>query len=184
VEARFIDDSLQLRLATHADLDALGQVEVDAGQRFRDFPAELGLDEIADDEAAAPEVLMAHIDNDTCWVVTDASNDHAVVAYALASMIDDEAHLDQLSVRVGHGRRGIGSELVRTVCAWALEMGFDAITLTTFRDVPFNGPYYERLGFVEFPARDHGPDLRSLRQLERDIGLDVQPRIAMRRVLA
>jgi len=87
-------------------------------------------------------------------------------------------------VRGAYGRRGIGGALVDRVCSWAAELGFEAITLTTFRDVPFNGPYYERHGFTQLSAHECGPELRALRQLERDIGLDVQPRIAMRRRLA
>ncbi len=179
-----MDPSLHLRLATVADIEAMREVEVDAGRRFREFPPELGLAEIADDEPPAVEVLMANIDNESSWVVTDPASNDAVVGYALASMMDDDAHLDQVSVRGAYECRGIGGALVDRVCSWAAELGFDAITLTTFRDVPFNGPYYERRGFTQIAAHECGPELRALRQLERDIGLDVQPRIAMRRRLA
>ncbi len=181
---RPMDASLHLRLASAEDIDAMRDVEVDAGRRFRDFPAEMGLAEIADDDPPAPEVLAGHIDSSSGWVVTDPAAGDLVVAYAVGSMMDDAAHLDQVSVRNAYERRGIGTALIETVCCWAVELGFDAITLTTFLDVPFNGPYYRRLGFSELATHECGPDLRSLRQLERDIGLDVQPRIAMRRLLA
>ncbi len=171
---------LELRLAGADDVEAMRDVEVDAGRRFRDLPG--GLAEIADDDPPAVDVLLANIDNGTAWVVVDRATG-AVLGYALASMLDDEAHLDQLSVRESAGRRGIGSALVEAACAWAVSLGFSAITLTTFRDVAFNGPVYARMGFVELAPVDLGPELQLLRDLEQDIGLDVAPRVAMRRRL-
>ena len=178
--------SFEVRLATAADVESMRDIEVDAGRRFRDFPADMGLDEIADDDPPAADVLLAHIANATAWVAVDLlPTDEAgrLVGYALASMMDGEAHLDQLSVRESAGRRGIGTALVHEACRWATAQAFSAITLTTFRDVGFNGPYYAGLGFTEMPVDELGPELRSLRELEQDIGLDVQPRIAMRRML-
>jgi hypothetical protein len=52
------------------------------------------------------------------------------------------------------------------------------LTLTTFRDVPWNGPYYERIGFRL--VDDPGPELRA--QIDHEAWLeDLGPRIAMRR---
>lgn len=171
-----------LRLATAADLEAMRDVERDAGRRFLEFPVDTGLHEIAEDDPPAIDVLEAYLDNDAAWVVTH-DVDGSVVAYAVASMIDDDAHLDQVSVRCDHQGRGLGTVLVETVCDWATELDFEAITLTTFRDVPFNGPYYRHLGFEIVPERRCGEELQSLRDHERFIGLDVQPRVVMRRAL-
>jgi GNAT superfamily N-acetyltransferase len=63
--------------------------------------------------------------------------------------IDGTAHLEQLSVHPDHGRRGIGRALLRAGCAWAKAHGYDDITLATYRDVPWNGPFYASEGFVE-----------------------------------
>ncbi len=175
-------DGYTLRLATAGDLEAMRDVERDAGRRFLVFPADTGLHEIADDDPPAIDVLEAYLDNDAAWVVTD-DTDGSVVAYAVASMMDDDAHLDQVSVRCAHQGRGLGTALVQTVCDWATDLAFEAITLTTFRDVPFNGPYYRHLGFEIVPERRCGEELRSLRDHERFIGLDVQPRVVMRRLL-
>ena len=43
---RPMEAPLQLRPATAADVDAMREVEVDAGGRFRGFPPELGFDEM------------------------------------------------------------------------------------------------------------------------------------------
>ena len=57
------------------------------------------------------------------------------------------------------------------------------MTLTTFRDVPWNGPYYARLGWSTLHAADLPPGLAAARQQERDLGLDEWPRQAMAKSL-
>ena len=59
------------------------------------------------------------------------------------------AHLEQLSVHPDHAGRGIGRALLRAGCDWATTNDFDEITLATYRDVPWNGPFYASEGFVE-----------------------------------
>ncbi len=59
------------------------------------------------------------------------------------------AHLEQLSVRPDLGRQGLGRALLRAACAWAAAHGFAELTLATYRDVPWNGPFYASEGFVE-----------------------------------
>ncbi len=90
------------------------------------------------------------------------------------------AHLQQLAVDPSHGRRGVGAALVQACCEEALHRGHGELTLTTFRDVPFNAPWYARLGFtvVAEPTAalsEHLEDERTLAQ--------VSPRLAMRRTL-
>jgi GNAT superfamily N-acetyltransferase len=93
------------------------------------------------------------------------------------------AHLEELDVHPDHGRRGLGKELVEAVCEWAVARGCEAVSLTTFRDVPWNMPFYARLGFVEIPRRDLTPALRSVLNDEVRRGLDPARRVAMRRRL-
>ncbi len=46
-------------------------------------------------------------------------------------------------------QRGIGGGLMRACMIDARNSGFCALTLTTFRDVAWNAPFYSRLGFFE-----------------------------------
>jgi GNAT superfamily N-acetyltransferase len=104
------------------------------------------------------------------------------VGFACVELVDGAAHLWQVSVHPGAARRGIGLALVQAVCTWAAELGLPAVTLTTFRDVPWNGPFYARLGFAE--VGDMTPGLAAMREHERAIGDDdFGPRIAMRKDL-
>lgn len=94
--------------------------------------------------------------------------------YARIEVVDGRAHLEGLSVRPGSMRQGRGSELVRAACAWAAEHGFAEITLCTFAEVPWNGPFYAKLGFVEL--QELTPGLQALRDTERRLGLDAMGR--------
>lgn len=61
--------------------------------------------------------------------------------------------------------------------------GCSALTLTTFADVPWNAPYYARLGFEAVPPERLTPGLRAVRDHEATVGLDAWRRVAMRRPL-
>jgi GNAT superfamily N-acetyltransferase len=65
------------------------------------------------------------------------------------------AHLEQLSVHPDHGRSGVGRALLRAGIEWAHDHGYRELTLVTYREVPWNGPFYATEGFVEVgPADD------------------------------
>ncbi|NUR87006.1 MAG: GNAT family N-acetyltransferase [Nonomuraea sp.] len=101
--------------------------------------------------------------------------------FAMFGWVDGNVHLDQLAVHPGSMRRGIGGRLVEAVVDHARAVGAPAVTLTTFRDVPWNAPWYERHGFSVLPAAEWGPELRELVEHERELGIEVAPRVVMRR---
>ena len=69
--------------------------------------------------------------------------------------VGDLAHLEQLSVHPDHTRRGLGRSLLRAAVEWAASHGYGELTLCTYRDVAWNGPFYASEGFVEDgPADD------------------------------
>ncbi len=166
-----------IRPATTADIARMQWLEIDAGRRFLD----VGLDSIAGDEPYSESLLAAHIADGAVWVAFVDGEE--AVGYAFASIVDGEGHLDQVSVAREAMGTGVGTALVEAVCAWAHERAFDAVTLTTFREVPFNGPYYERRGFVVLDEAAWGPELTAIRAREREAGIDVAERVAMRRRL-
>lgn len=163
-----------LRGAHAADLPMLSAVEVAAGALFH----QVGMDDIAGDEGPSIEALDSARADGRLWVV---DHDGEPVGYVLALVIDGQAHLEQLSVHPDHGRRGLGAALVRAVVEWAEGMGGADLTLSTFRDVAWNGPYYRRLGFEVVAEDDLSPVLRDVRAHEADDGLDIDARVVMRR---
>ena len=170
--------SCTIRLATEADIPAMQQLELDAGRRF----ADVGLTSIAEDPPSDHDELMVYINDQAAWMAID-EDDQKPIGYAVSSVVDAQAHLDQVSVSMAAAGRGVGSRLVAEVLDWAMTRGYDAISLTTFRDLPWNGPLYERLGFVTLTESECGPELLLIRAEERSRGIDVLPRIAMRRSL-
>jgi GNAT superfamily N-acetyltransferase len=109
-----------------------------------------------------------------------ALQDIEVAAGALfADVVDGNAHIGQVSVHPRHGHRGIGRTLIEFVKGWATGQGLPALTLTTFTDVPWNGPYYRRCGFRPIPESELGPELAALLGAERARGLEHHPRLAM-----
>lgn len=94
------------------------------------------------------------------------------VGYARLEMVDGRAHLEGLSVRPSSMRRGIGSALVNAACDEATKAGYSELTLCTFAEVPWNGPFYRGLGFTELTEAELTPGLLELRQAEQEIGLD------------
>jgi GNAT superfamily N-acetyltransferase len=105
------------------------------------------------------------------------------VAYLLVDLVDGNAHIEQVSVHPGWGRQGIGRALICHLEGWAAGQGLTAVTLTTFADVPWNGPYYRRCGFRPMTEAELGPELAALRATERARGLDRHPRLAMVKTL-
>jgi GNAT superfamily N-acetyltransferase len=105
-----------------------------------------------------------------------------LVGFAHVTDQDGHAHLEQLSVLPEHGRRGIGSALVEAALEEARWLGYDDMSLCTYRDVPWNGPFYARLGFAEVERLSAYQ--QRLHDRERALGLDANGvRIVMSRPL-
>ena len=92
--------------------------------------------------------------------------------------IDGHAHLEQLSVLPTYGRRGIGRRLVQAALSETRDRGHQTITLRTYRDVPWNAPFYASCGFTE--TEPDSALLRSLIDTETALGLfRYGPRVQM-----
>ena len=91
------------------------------------------------------------------------------------------AHIEEIDVHPDHGRRGLGRRLVTAACEWAAHAGYPDVTLTTFRDVPWNMPFYAQLGFEVVPSPELGTELALVVQDETRRGLDPARRVVMRR---
>jgi GNAT superfamily N-acetyltransferase len=117
-------------------------------------------------------------------VFVAASDDGELLGYAMVELVDDHAHLEQLSVLPDHGGQGIGTELLDAVAGWATNQGHTEVTLTTFRDVPFNAPLYAKRGFEVVPEDEWTDALRDRVAHEATLGLDPSARVVMRRPLS
>lgn len=157
----------------------LRDIEWAAGERFRD----IGMDNVADDEPPPAAQLAEAARRGHLWVAEvdlGTGGGPVAVGYAWGVLVGDQHHLEQVSVVPEATGRGVGRALIEHVAAWARSEGGATLTLSTFRDVGWNGPLYAHLGFEEVPEPDADPRWRHLRHEESAAGLDPAARIIMR----
>ena len=70
-----------------------------------------------------------------------------IVGFVVARPLGGCAHIQEMDVHPNHGRLGLGRRLLDMALAWARGAGYRQVTLTTFRDVAWNAPFYARCGF-------------------------------------
>jgi GNAT superfamily N-acetyltransferase len=167
-----------IRLAAAHELPALAEIERRAGVRFEAIPALADLPEVL----MPPGAFAAGLARGQLWAAVTVA-DATPVGFAYAEVVDGAVHLDELDVLPEWGRRGIGQALVETVVADARARGLAAVTLTTFRDVPWNAPFYARLGFTIVDLDALGPGLRAVWAHEAERGLPAALRVVMRRAV-
>ncbi|MFC0003633.1 GNAT family N-acetyltransferase [Micromonospora siamensis] len=164
-----------IRAARADELTELQSIEVDSGAPFRD----IGMTDVADSPPMPHDVLAGHQAAGRCWVAVDG--DDQPIAFVVVEPVDGCAHVAQISVAPAYARRGVGRRLLDHVAGWAGGRGLPALTLTTFRSVPWNGPYYVRCGFRELSAAELAPGLVDTLAAEAAMGLDMTDRVAMLR---
>lgn len=171
--------AISIRPATPYNVPVLGVIERAAGLLF----ADIGMPEIAADDPLPEGVFMEGVNDGRLWVAVGQGDDALPVAYLLAVILDESLHIEQLTVHPHYARQRIGSRLIDVCGDRATAWGYRSLTLTTFRDVPWNAPYYRRIGFMEVPDAQIPPALREIIRQEHDAGLDRWPRVVMRRAL-
>ncbi len=167
-----------IRQASADDVNFLRALERAAGDPFR----EVGMASIAEDEPLPLDELLDYQRGGRAWVATDDVD--SPVGYLLVDIIDSAAHIEQVSVHPDHARLGLGAALIDVAEVWARDQGFPSLTLMTFADVPWNAPYYARLGFSVIESGKLTPGLVALREREHVLGLTAWPRVAMRRTVS
>jgi GNAT superfamily N-acetyltransferase len=164
-----------IRRGRREEIPLLNAIEREAGRRFDAIPWLADVPEVL----APVDGLAAAYGRGQVWVA--AAADGRLVGFAYADLLDGGVHLEELDVLPDWGGRGIGRALVATVCADAAARGLPTVTLTTFRDVPWNAPFYARLGFRVLEPEALTPGLAALVAYEASRGLPAALRVVMRR---
>jgi GNAT superfamily N-acetyltransferase len=167
----------ELRPASSADVDAIRAVGADAGERFRTI-ADPRIARCADHDPWEVAELAAYAAAGRAWVATV---DDAVVGFVLVDVVDGCAHVEEVSVGLAAQGHGVGTALLDAVRDWARASGFPAVTLTTFADVPWNRPFYERRGYRVLADAEITAGMRHRIAEEAALGLDPDLRVVMRR---
>ncbi|MBN3745962.1 GNAT family N-acetyltransferase [Burkholderia sp. Se-20373] len=167
--------SILIRPATREDAAAMAAVEVAAAQRFR----AIGMTHIADAEPTDAAAVRVRIDDGRAYVAVDPEG--TCVGFAFYRRIDGQRlYLEELDVAPSHAGQRIGARLIEQVMARAAQEGIAEVVLSTFREAPWNAPYYARLGFSIVADAALDDTLRAIRAHHVSLGLDETQRVFMR----
>ncbi|HGK7505570.1 GNAT family N-acetyltransferase [Kluyvera cryocrescens] len=169
--------TFSVRPTTRHDIAALPAIEHAAGQRFTQIPELAWL-------AAGPVISVGQHQQAASagmsWVVLAGD---CPVGFLLAEAQDASLFIVEISLHRAWQGQGLGRRLIDFVATVAKERGFTSLTLTTFRQVSWNAPWYARMGFEILPEAALTAALRQKRQEESAHGLAYESRCAMRLML-
>ncbi len=163
-----------LRAARADELDRLISIDEDACTLF----VEVGRD--VEPSLLNPFVVAEH----ARWreslvygrVVVAVTREDEPIAFASLGVVDGEPLLQQLSVRRAWMRRGIGRALVGHAVH---SIAGAPLWLTTYADLPWNRPAYERMGFSCVDDARCGDEMRRILEEERRVLPAPEQRVAM-----
>ena len=134
---------LNLRNTTLKDIPVLQALEAAAAQRFLAIP-ELAI--LAHSEVTDSQVHQQSISQALAWLVEDISG--RILGFCYAQQLADSLYLAEISSHPDARGMGVGRMLVIHSRQVAAQRGLSGVTLTTYRDIFWNGPWYQRQGFI------------------------------------
>ena len=138
------------------------------------------MDALAEDEPTPDPVLADRI---AAGGLLTAVVDQILAAFVMFRPVEDSLYIEQIDVLPAFAGQRIGARLLDAVADEARASGLHALTLSTFRDVPWNAPWYRRLGFIDIKGDGLTPGLLQIRREHLARGLDESARTFMRRAL-
>ena len=166
-----------LRLTQESDIALLPAIERSAAQAFRQIPS---LAWLADSEVISVARHHDYLETEHSLL---AVADDQPIGFLLSEPLDDALFIVEIAVHQAWQGRGVGRMMLEQVIETARQAAYPAVTLTTFRDVPWNAPFYTRLGFSMLSELRLPAGLAAKRELETEHGLPPETRCAMRLAL-
>lgn len=166
-----------VRTARKEDIPLLGPVEQSAAQLFRT----VNLGHLASGRVISQSRLLEMADSNHIWVAIDKLGQP--IGFAAGENIDGNFHIVEISVAQEYQRNGVGKALMSEMIGQAKGENFKAITLTTYRNLPWNERWYSKMGFSEAEIEDMGTELSTLWSIENQQGHDMDLRCIMKRSL-
>ena len=165
----------RIRPAMRADLAQLPAIEDSGAETFARFGEPL-----ADGSPPTPASLFEErLASGLIWVSESAGGQ--VVGFLAAEQTEGDLHVEEVDVLIAHQRQGHGRRLMVHAIDWARAQSLNGVTLTTFRHIPWNAPFYASLGFREL-AEDETPT-RLAAILDEEASRGFENRCAMRLAL-
>ena len=170
-------NAYKLRNARADEIVQMQTIDLESSELFRGT----GLIEFGPDEQLEPipeDRLRQAFGDQLIWVAADAED--RPVGFCMCADMGPDLYLDQVSVLTTHGKQGLGAQLVQRAIEEASNRKHKRVTLSTFRDVPWNGPFYQRLGFKEISPRRYTDWQKDIVERQKET-MDVTLRCFMER---
>jgi GNAT superfamily N-acetyltransferase len=172
-----VSEAFVIRKASPDEIDEIVSIDVDACSLYDQvgLAADLG-----------PEHPYSAVER-ACWTRCAREGNAFVagppgappVGILVMDRIDGAPYLEQLSIRRTAMRQGLGRRLLYRAIEWA---GREPLWLTTYGQIPWNRPFYQRHGFVTIPESACPPGIVKVLDDQRGALPAPEDRIAMRRV--
>ena len=163
-----------IRLTVPEDAHLLPAIETSAAQAFRMIAELSWLAESPPMSIARHSQLIAL---STCWVALDAEN--RPQGFLSAEHHGNDLHIYELSVMQSMQGQGTGRRLIEAAMDYARSTRLSFVTLTTFTNVPWNAPFYSRMGFQTKATKDLDQRLAAILSEEYKHGFAPKSRCAM-----
>jgi GNAT superfamily N-acetyltransferase len=163
-----------IRFAAPEDAQLLPAIEISAAQAFR------VIDELSWLAESPPMSVERHsqlIALSTCWVALDIES--RPQGFLSAERHGNNLHIYELSVMQSMQGQNIGRRLIEAAKNYARLSRLNFVTLTTFINVPWNAPFYSRVGFQTQAATDLDQRLAAILHEEYKHGFAPGSRCAM-----
>jgi GNAT superfamily N-acetyltransferase len=168
-----LESGYAIRSARVEELTLLAHIEQSAAIRFLDTPYAF----LVDAKPLPLEFVQQRFQAGQVWVAVDQQD--TVIGFALAREVDGTLYLQEIDIEPKHGQKGLGYALVDTVRSWANLSDYGVMSLSTFRDIPWNAPFYSKLGFRILDESELTAGFQQIRWQEREAGLPISDRVIM-----
>jgi GNAT superfamily N-acetyltransferase len=143
-----------IRTGTDSDYRLLDEIEARSDRTFLRLP---GFEDIMNEPRLAAD-LGPDAPADSMLFVAETEEP---IGFIYVRDLDDCIHVTQLSVVPEAQGMGAGTGLLNAVATAAKQKNKRGLTLTTFKDVSWNAPYYARRGFHILDDAEMGAGLKA-----------------------
>ncbi|RFU44906.1 GNAT family N-acetyltransferase [Paraburkholderia sp. DHOC27] len=169
--------SLSFRFAVPDEAELISAIDYEAAQRF----ADIGMVGIA--TARPMDVAFVRRKIEAAAIVVALENGIHCVGFVMFARGAEDFYIEELDVLTAWAGRRIGAALIERVAGLARTAQAQRLLLSTFRDVPWNAPYYQRLGFRPIADADLDDHLKARRADHIARGIDEAKRVFMWRAV-
>lgn len=172
---------LSIKAAERNDFEILSSLERQASQRFLRVSEQTGMSPAQLQDTLEEHEQERSLSEGGLWI---AEWNGVPAGFVATHLYPDSLYIREIDVLEEFGRKGIGRALINQAVAQARGLKLDSVFLRTFREVAWNAPFYQRLGFEEVEEQAWNDIMNSIVDVETAWGLKAENRLFMRLLVA